>query len=54
MSSSLLSFSPKLTWNVAMSKSAIVTSKLKVAAAKEIVLGGIHSPVEGSEAQEKN
>lgn len=27
-----------------MSKSAIVTSRLKVAAAKEMVLGGMHSP----------
>lgn len=30
---------------MATSKSAIVTSKLKVAAANEMVLGGMHSPI---------
>lgn len=33
-----------LTWNEGRSRLATVTSKLKVAAANEIVRGGMHSP----------
>lgn len=35
----------QLTWNTDKSKTAIETIKLNVAAAREIVLGGMHSPV---------